>query len=96
MEDTLEKIRGSLCKDYFCLNKADDDTGIFEAVDSFVELSRWNNTAVKYVNLYPNDEDTGSYDVWDKVGRGVGNFKSLSLDLDQQRGWRRRRRRRCI
>jgi hypothetical protein len=50
---------------------------IFEAVGSFVYLSQ-GNTAVKKVTIYPYNEDTGNYELWDKVGRGVGNLKSLT------------------
>jgi hypothetical protein len=77
MANTPENIRKWLCKDYLCLEKSDDDTGIFEAVDAFVEVSQ-GNTTVKDVIIYPYDEDPGNYELWDKVGRGVGNLESLS------------------
>jgi hypothetical protein len=89
MEDTLEKIRNSLCKEWHLnLKKSGDDTGIFEEIDSFVELSR-GNTSVELVRLFPYDEDAGTYEVWDKVGQGVGNLKSLyrlNIRLDNEEG----------
>jgi hypothetical protein len=75
---SLEKTRKGLCKVYLCLEKSDDDTGIFEAVDSFVELSQ-GNTIVQHVDIYPYEEDPGNYELWDKVGQGVGNLKSLEM-----------------
>jgi hypothetical protein len=77
MEDTSKKIRNALCKFYLRLDKSHDVTGIFEDVDSFVELSQ-GNTGVQLVDISPNDEDAGNYELWDKVGRGVGNLKSLN------------------
>jgi hypothetical protein len=29
--------------------------------------------------LHPYDVDPGNYELWDKVGQGVGNLKSLSV-----------------
>jgi hypothetical protein len=79
MENTSGNIRNSLYDLYLYLNKSRDITGIFEADDSFVELSQ-GNAAVQCVVIYPYDEnDAGSYELWgDKVvSRGVGNLKSL-------------------
>jgi hypothetical protein len=79
MEDTVRNIRNSLHGSHLWLDKSDDDddTGIFEAVDSFLELSQ-GNTAVQVVDVCPYDEDPGNHELWDKVGRGrVGNLKSL-------------------
>jgi hypothetical protein len=87
MEDTLEKIRkwlGRYASSY--LDKSRDDAGIFEAVDSFVELSQ-GNTSVREVFVWPYDEDVGNYELWDKVGQGVGNLKSLKslgITLDNE------------
>jgi hypothetical protein len=66
-EDT---IRRALCGDYLALNH------ILVQVDSFVVQSR-GNTSIKYVALHLNDADPGKYELWDKVGQGVGNLKSL-------------------
>jgi hypothetical protein len=77
MENTLEKIRNWLRADRLWLDKSDDDdTGVLEAVDSFVELSQ-GSTTVLQVMLYPYDEDAWCDELWDKVGRGVGNLKYL-------------------
>jgi hypothetical protein len=76
MGSTLGKIRNSLRRGVLWLNKSRDNTGIFEAVDSFVELSQ-GNTTVKEVDIYPYDEDAWCDELWDKVGRGVGNLKLL-------------------
>jgi hypothetical protein len=77
MEYTLENIRNFwLRKGVLCLNKSDDVLGIFKDVDSFVELSQ-GNTTVKKVYIDPYDEDAGNYELWEKLGLGVGNFKSL-------------------
>jgi hypothetical protein len=59
MEDTSKKIRNALCKFYLRLDKSHDVTGIFEDVDSFVELSQ-GNTGVQLVAISPNDEDAGN------------------------------------
>jgi hypothetical protein len=76
-----DTVRYWLSNDLLRLKKSHDytgsfDTGILEAVDSFVELSQ-GNTSVLQVMLYPNDEDAGNYELWDKVGQGVGNLTSL-------------------
>jgi hypothetical protein len=52
--------------------------GFFYQIDSFVALSRGNDT-IEIVYLFPYDVDPGNYEVWDKVGQGVGNLKSLAL-----------------
>jgi hypothetical protein len=76
MEDRLEVIRNALCDDRLCLKKSGDHLGIFEYVESFVELSR-GNEHVRSLELYPYDEEAGNNELWDKVGQGVGNLKSL-------------------
>jgi hypothetical protein len=53
-------------------------TGRVNLVDSFVALSQGNDT-IKRVRLHLHDIDPGNYELWDKVGQGVGNLKSLSV-----------------
>jgi hypothetical protein len=77
MANTPENIRKWLCDRVLHLDEMEDATGIFGAVDAFVEVSQ-GNTTVKKVIIYPYDEDPGNYELWDKVGRGVGNLESLS------------------
>jgi hypothetical protein len=36
------------------------------------------NTSIEYVALHPYDVDPRNYELWDKVGQGVGNLKSLN------------------
>jgi hypothetical protein len=54
------------------------ENGLSRLVDSFVALSQGNDT-VGRVRLHPHDIDPGNYELWDKVGQGVGNLKSLSV-----------------
>jgi hypothetical protein len=62
MEDPLKKIQNMLCGESLHFHKPRDDTGIFEDVDSFVELSQ-GNTTVQRVFIYPYDEDAGNYEL---------------------------------
>jgi hypothetical protein len=74
-----EILRRALCRDYLDLDVTDDyNTRIFAEVDSFVALSQ-GNTSINYVSLHPYDVDPGNYELWDKVGQGVGNLKSLGV-----------------
>jgi hypothetical protein len=73
-----KKLRGVLRGDYLKLHISNDHTGIFADTDSFVALSQ-GNTSIKQALLYPYDSDPGNYELWEKVGQGVGNLKSLSV-----------------
>jgi hypothetical protein len=77
MVDKIEEIRALLREDTLCLDKHDDNL-IFNNVDFFVAESQ-HNYAIYQVNLYPYDDDPGNYELWDKVGQGVGNLKSLNI-----------------
>jgi hypothetical protein len=59
------------------LDMSYDFSGMLAQVNSFVALSQGNNT-IGYVKLFPF-YDVHHYElwVWDKVGQGVGNLKSL-------------------
>jgi hypothetical protein len=52
--------------------------GRVDLVDSFVALSQGNDT-IERVTLHPHDIDPGNYELWDKVGQGVRNLKSLGV-----------------
>jgi hypothetical protein len=64
-------LRAALCEDdSLLLSKT------FAQVDHFIELSQ-QNTYISRVFLSPYEVHSGNYELWDKVGRGVGNLKSL-------------------
>jgi hypothetical protein len=65
-----------LCRDHLVLDMSDDCDRFFAEVDSFVALSQGNDY-VRRVTLYPYDLGSRNYELWDKVGQGVGNLKSL-------------------
>jgi hypothetical protein len=71
-------LRRALCADHFDLDKTTDFADVFSEVDSFVALSQ-GNTSIEEVELYPYGVDPGKYELWDKVGQGVGNLKALGL-----------------
>jgi hypothetical protein len=52
--------------------------GRVNLVNSFIAQSQGNDTIAR-VKLCPFDIDPGNYELWDKVGRGVGNLKSLGV-----------------
>jgi hypothetical protein len=69
-----EKLLRALCGDYLHLDMSD---GVLAEVDSFVALSQGNDT-IRGVALHPyNVDPPRDYELWDKVGQGVGNLKSL-------------------
>jgi hypothetical protein len=63
---------------YLDLARSKDYARIFSQVDSFVAQSQENDT-IGGVNLFPYDVDPENYELWDKVGQGVGNLKSLRM-----------------
>jgi hypothetical protein len=72
-------LRRVLCGDHLLLDISYDYAGIFAEIDSFVAQSQGNST-VTCVHLFPYDGvDSGNYKLWDKVGEGVGNLKSLGV-----------------
>jgi hypothetical protein len=74
-----EILRGALCGDHLRLNVTDDyGARIFAEVDFFLAQSQ-GNTSIKVVTLHPYDLGSRNYELWDKVGQGVGNLKSFSV-----------------
>jgi hypothetical protein len=73
-----ETLRRALCDDHLTLYTSNDNARVFAEVDSFVAQSH-GNTSIKHVFLRPYDADPGIYELWDKVGQGVGNLKYLSV-----------------
>jgi hypothetical protein len=75
-----KKLRGALCTDHLLLDTSYDYAGIFAEINSFVAQSQGNST-ITCVHLSPYDDSvdsSGNYELWDKVGQGVGKLKSLS------------------
>jgi hypothetical protein len=70
-----EILRKALCEHYLDLDRSDDSARIFA---SFVAQSQGNNT-IRRVTLFPYVVDPGNNELWDKVGQGVRNLKSLRV-----------------
>jgi hypothetical protein len=80
MTTDKEKLREALCTDHLLLATSYDYAGIFTEMDSFVAQSQGNDTvACVHLSPYYDGGDPGNYILWDKVGQGVGNLKSLSV-----------------
>jgi hypothetical protein len=71
-----ETLKRALCRSDLYLDILTDTAGIFAQVDSFVAQSQGNDT-ISVVHLSPYRP--GNYEVWDKVGQGVGNLRSLGV-----------------
>jgi hypothetical protein len=67
-----------LCEDNLVLAISSDYARIFAHVDCFVVQSQGNDT-IERVSLFPYDNNPGNYELWEKVGQGVGNLKALGL-----------------
>jgi hypothetical protein len=65
-------LRRALCEDYLVLERT------LAQVDYFLAQSQGNDS-IGLVSLYPYDVNLRNYELWDKVGRGVGNLKSLRV-----------------
>jgi hypothetical protein len=80
--DDFNSIREVMSGDSIHLDELDDDTGIFDLGDTFVNLSR-ENVTVHYVTLCigtdPGDdtEDADRHAIWDRVAEGIGNLQAL-------------------
>jgi hypothetical protein len=96
--DGEDSIRDALSVDSFVLNEGDDDTGILDQVDVFVNLSRKNET-VDTVTLWipftdPDDDTSVTHDryaIWASIAEGIGNLKALCeiiivRDMDEDDG----------
>jgi hypothetical protein len=73
-----ETLSRALCGYNLNLVISNDSDRIFNQVDTFVALSE-GNEAIRCVTLSPYDIDSGNYELWDKVGQGVGNLHSLGV-----------------
>jgi hypothetical protein len=73
-EEKRQRIRFELDYGYLCI--AEDHSLMFENIDSFVALSR-ENDSVKEVGLHPFHSNAGNYEFWDKTGQIVGNLIKL-------------------
>jgi hypothetical protein len=76
MEDEEQQIRDELSRSY--LEITEEESFMFENIDSFVALSR-ENTSVTEVGLYPFGFARGNDEFWDKVGQIVGNLMKLKV-----------------
>jgi hypothetical protein len=73
-----EILRRALCGYHLILDISDDYAWVFNQLDAFIAQSQGNET-IGCVSLFPYDDDPGNYELWDKVGQGVGNLKSLDM-----------------
>jgi hypothetical protein len=76
MEYQEPQIRDELSRSY--LEITEEESFMFDNIDSFVALSR-ENTIITDVVLYPFDSLAGNDEFWDKVGRMVGNLMELKV-----------------
>jgi hypothetical protein len=82
--DGFESIREALSEDKIVLNALEDDTGIFDQVDAFANLSR-GNELVEQVVLFPftdpGDDISGNhrYAIWEKIAEGISNLQELNV-----------------
>jgi hypothetical protein len=86
MDDVVDIIRTALSNDILVVGDLNDDTGIADHIDTFVDLSRDNET-VKFVTLFipftdrPGDDASGTHDryaIWESIAEGIGNLQALS------------------
>jgi hypothetical protein len=73
-----ETLSRALCGYNLNLVISNDSDKIFNQVDAFVALSQGNDT-IRCVTLSPYDVDSGNYELWDKLGQGVGNLNALGV-----------------
>jgi hypothetical protein len=85
MDDVVDIIRTALSNDILVVGDLNDDTGIADHIDTFVDLSRDNET-VKFVTLFipftdrPGDDASGTHDryaIWESIAEGIGNLQAL-------------------
>jgi hypothetical protein len=80
--DCVDSIREVLSGAIIHLDKLEDETGIFDQVDAFVNLSR-DNEKVQYIVLRPvtdlDDDTSGThrYAIWDKEVSCRRHWKSF-------------------
>jgi hypothetical protein len=80
--DGVDRIREVLSSDIIVLNKLEDDTGIFDQVDAFINLSRGNDSVEQVILSPSTDPGEGAsgisrYAIWDKIAEGIGNLQAL-------------------
>jgi hypothetical protein len=83
MDCRLDNIYMVLDERSIHLNKREDNDGIFEFVDAFVHLTRYNQSVEEVELCLPfidPDDDTSwthRYAIWDKIAEGIGNLQAL-------------------
>jgi hypothetical protein len=85
--DHVGKMRRVLCQESIDLSKRRGDV-VFRRPNTFVTETQ-GNTVVKRVMLNPYDDVPRNYEIWDKIGQGVGNLegiKKLQITLDTSTG----------
>jgi hypothetical protein len=95
--DGVDSIREVLGTKSIFLGEQEENTGIFDHLDAFVNLSRENETVQEVVLCIPftdADDDapgTHRYAIWDKVAEGIGNLQALRkitiVESDSVDGW---------
>jgi hypothetical protein len=78
----VDSIREVLSRDLIWLDKLEGNTGIFDHVEAFVNLSRGNDSvwqAVLHPFTDPGEDASGTYRyaIWDKIAEGIGNLQAL-------------------
>lgn len=83
MDGGVDSIREVLSGDTVYLDKLDDETGIFDQVDAFVNLTR-DNKSVEEVTLWipvtdPGHDVSGTYRyaIWVKIAEDIENLMAL-------------------
>jgi hypothetical protein len=75
--DAVRRIRRELRHAEIYFDKLEDDAGIFDQVDAFVNLSRGNETVDEVDLCLATDPDAHRYAIWDKIAEGIGNLQEL-------------------
>jgi hypothetical protein len=75
--DTVDNIRRELRGQNIYFDKLEDENGIFDQVDAFVNLSRGNETVEEVYLCLDTDPDAHRYAIWDKIAEGIGNLQAL-------------------
>jgi hypothetical protein len=75
----LQQMQEDLRSEYLSLydNRA---PWLLANIDSFISMTRCNEIVEEvdlYLYVYDDNEDAACYDIWDKVGQGIGNLEAL-------------------
>jgi hypothetical protein len=80
----VDSIRAALSEIIIVLDVLNDENGIFDQVDVFLNLSRENETVQSVVLFIPSFTDSGDdasvihrYAIWEKIAEGIGNLQAL-------------------